>query len=334
MVISSQSLSQINDAIKFKIIAPDGWYDETIVRMHDSATVQFDPMWDAWKMFTPNNAIPSLYTYSAEQWSETINAIPFPVKDSTMALMMRTIITGGQFTMEVEFQGTFDSEIRVGIKDLVTGDHYLLDNNMSFPFDVTTSPDDYERFHIYFSPAPEITLTENAVQVYNYGGAYWTCQLFDANNAELNNTLVPADSISYTALANGDYYVVSTDAFGFVDTIPFTIFVEPAPSTDPEPEEYNGEFNSDPFLSLSDVQPDEAVTIRTNGDQHYVYAIFSSPKDVVISAYTVGGAMLSNETVFMTEQLEYNLPLHGDAVQPIIIVVTAGQEKHTFKLVY
>lgn len=321
MVNAQPAFAQIDNAIKFKVVAPDGWYDETIVRLHDSATVEFDGMLDAWKLFTPNNAIPSLYSFSSEQWEETINAIPFPVRDTSMGLMMRTIITGGIFTMEIEFQGTFEEGIRVGIEDLVTGDFYILNQDTSFFFPVLVNPNDYERFKIHFSPAPEVVVNGNDALLINNGGMNWISDLYQADDLLIYSDLVPADSIHYNSLVNGDYYIISTDSLGFMDTTLFTIDVSEEPLEEPS-------------VSIVTHNNSCAPVIKTIGDNHLVCANFTAATDVHVFIYTVSGSLVNSDFISGTQALEYYLPQNGQAQDALIIIVIAGGSKFDFKVVY
>ena len=123
LVINSNYLNaQINEAIKFKITDPNGNTDESIVRLSDQATNEFDPFWDAWKVFTPNDIVPSLYSETSSNEPLTINAIPLMTKDTVVFLRMRAKLVGGVYSMQTEQLGSFPNNVKIAIKDIESGD--------------------------------------------------------------------------------------------------------------------------------------------------------------------------------------------------------------------
>lgn len=328
--------SQLNDAVKFRITDSNGHTDETILRLHDSATSNWDDDWDAWKIFTPNPSYPSIYSHSAENFPLAINSMDVTEIDTTVGIWIGTPVAAGTYMLEVEFQGVFTSEIRIGVKDLLTGDQYFLENDMSFLFDVIPDPiNDTERFRIFLSPKPIVEVFENQATVFNFGAIDWSSSLFLETDLPVQNTIVPFDSTVFISLLNGNYYSVATDDFGFIDTVFFIINHTIENPGNPLEEIIAAEISeTNSTASIYDLEKEtKNLTIYHDGESYYLKGEFEIPEDISIFIYSFDGALLSQDFYQNADMLNYEIPKKSSGVNSTIVVAYVGLEKYSFKLV-
>ena len=225
------SFSQTPSMIKFKITAPDGYTDESILRIEGQATHNFDWSWDAWKIFTYPH-IPHLYTYTADSGQASINSIPVPNKDSSVFMYVRAEQVSGTYTLSTEIQTTGTSGTKWALRDLETGDIYQLDQDITHTFDLqASSTHDYERFEIFISAAAEVNVIDKEVTIINKGGNFWNCSIYDSSENLIQSEVINQDNVSYSQLNVGEYTATIEDQMGIIDTLFFTIEDTETPGT-------------------------------------------------------------------------------------------------------
>lgn len=123
MIISpSIILAQYSNAMRIKIEGY-GYSDETIIRFIDEATPNFDGSYDAWKLFSPNPMIPSIYskTHCGDELS--INSLPVYDKDTIIEIHTK-VAYSGLYTITIEEVYAFDDDFVLSIVDVENAETY------------------------------------------------------------------------------------------------------------------------------------------------------------------------------------------------------------------
>lgn len=318
IVLSMSAIAQIDYSIKFKITAPNGHTDESILRLEQTATPYFDGQWDAWKIFTWNDSVPSLYSCSADSFAFAINAIPFMTEDTSLFLSMRVPLIGGTYIMETEQLGAFPPGVKVAIKDLENGSIYELNTNQSFNFDVSTSPLDFDRFEVFYSTQTYVDTTGNAAFINNLGCTNWSFELQDDSFNFLSAGSSNNQTYELTNLSNGNYHIVVTDNFGVSDSTMFSIFVEDTSSQDPPPD----------FSSL--IEQGFVLNVYFTDGDYYLNVMNPGNNEMVeLSYYSLNGSLMHRQDVQLQELNNRRL---YSTDSPMILQLSSNTIRKTFKL--
>jgi len=125
----------ITDALKLKI-QNSTHSDETVIRFLPTATTGFDSGYDAWKMFSSNPLVPSIYTRIDSVSALSINALPSLVNDLNVPLYIKVGATDNYTIIATEI-GTFAGNINIILEDTQTGYTQDLRTNASYTINVT-----------------------------------------------------------------------------------------------------------------------------------------------------------------------------------------------------
>ena len=123
MIISpSLILAQYSNAMRIKIEGY-GYSDETIIRFIGEATPNFDGSYDAWKLFSPNPMVPSIYskTHCGDELS--INSLPVYNNDTTVEIHTK-VAYSGLYTVTIEEVYAFDDTFVLSITDVENAETY------------------------------------------------------------------------------------------------------------------------------------------------------------------------------------------------------------------
>jgi hypothetical protein len=219
----------------------NGYYDETAVTFSDSASIHYDPTYDALKFFSSNPAVPNLSTL-IDGKDMSVNNQPW--SNTSLSIPLRAIIgsgTSGMYTINRDSILTLPLGICLVMEDLATGTMTDLRSTRSYTFyiaDTTVAP----RFIIHVGlPLAKITLptvcptsTDGTAIAQGEGPGACTYKWYDVNNNLLktDNNIVGNDTLSN--LASGTYSVVVTgnagycstlnDTFSVMSPLPFSVF--------------------------------------------------------------------------------------------------------------
>lgn len=133
MIISpSIILAQYSNAMRIKIEGY-GYSDETVVRFLDGATPEFDGSYDAWKLFSPNPMVPSIYSKIQSGDELAINSLPVPVNSSDVTIEVFTNVAySGLYTVTVEEIYSFDNDFVLSITNIDGEETYDISGNTTF----------------------------------------------------------------------------------------------------------------------------------------------------------------------------------------------------------
>ncbi|HEY6163127.1 MAG TPA: PKD domain-containing protein, partial [Bacteroidia bacterium] len=201
--------------------------DETVVRFVNGATTAFDGNYDAWKLFSQNQQVPSIYTQIDSTQQLSINA--YPQLDQLFSIDLHLVIhAAGNYTIQPIMLGAFAPKVYVVMQDLQTGNYYNMKGSNTYSFQLplmnTSSP---VRFRMVFSvPAYAVSTSatcagnDGNVTVIKPGDHNWSYFLQDVNNnvVAAGNNVNESDTI--TGLGAGYYYLLEVDPYGgSVDTL-------------------------------------------------------------------------------------------------------------------
>ncbi|MEO9531573.1 MAG: hypothetical protein ABJG68_14825 [Crocinitomicaceae bacterium] len=312
--LSFQPFCQSDYGVKFKITAPDGFTDETVVRLNHDASSAFDGAYDAFKWFTWNNEVPSIYSNSSNNDPLSINTHDFMDKDTTMMIWMRAMITGGTFTMETEQMGAFPENVKLALKDIESNVVYELDQDLTFNFSVSTSPNDFERFELFYSAEASVDTVGQSAIVTNMGNYNWEYELYDSMNQVIESNSVTDQFITLEDLNPGLYTVLVTDAYSLVDTLVFEIQEVTNPTNGNEAagelaeraEDVNP--NESGTASLFEMNSDASLTISVEFGQKFINYKLEELVQAQLNIYNYAGQLLISKSVSSEELDHYLIP--------------------------
>jgi len=227
-LITISSYSQYNNAFRIKITG-NGYSDETVVRMVNGATSGFDGMYDAWKLFSPNPNVPSLYTEIAPGQELSINSLPEYTEDKSVVLYTN-IPVSGSYTIEVEEVYPLNSNYKVSLTDMTSNLSSRLMGDTSMTFNLVAQQN-VPTFTFNISTPLSSTVTDEsctsmndgAIEINNPGNNDWNLEITNnGDNAVISSTTVNSSTSTISALNPGSYKATVT-SLGIVDEINFTV---------------------------------------------------------------------------------------------------------------
>ncbi len=187
--------------------------DITMVAFNSDATTGFDNDYDAQKI-AGTLGRHTLYTLGANNLWMSKNIHKSIAETSTITMGFEPEVAG-TYTFSFDGLNSFDPTSYIMLEDRKLGTMYNVRNG-DYQF-TADSADQWERFVLHFTPAAEVTATdENCnslgnINVTQPGTANWTYTLTDANNATVaTGTLNETTQIS-TAVATGTYTLTLVD---------------------------------------------------------------------------------------------------------------------------
>lgn len=131
MIISpSIILAQYSNAMRIKIEGY-GYSDETVVRFLDGATPNFDGAYDAWKLFSTNPMVPSIYSKIQSGDELSINSLPAYTTNTIIELHTK-VAYSGLYTVTVEEIYAFDDDFVLSITNVDGEETYDISGNTTF----------------------------------------------------------------------------------------------------------------------------------------------------------------------------------------------------------
>jgi len=235
MLMSIKGFSY-NNAFRFTI-SGNGYSDETIIRMLDGATENFDGSYDAWKLFSPNPDVPSLYTRVSPGEELSINSLPEYTSDKSVTLFSSVPVTG-YYTVNIQEVYPLMPNYKISLTDLSSNVHFQILGDTSITF-FLTAQQEFPTFNFNISTAVLVsTLDETCsesndgvLNITKLGNLDWEYQILDDNGVTVEDGLAYAETITYAGLAPGNYLTRIT-SLGIVEEQSFTINPAPFHSAD------------------------------------------------------------------------------------------------------
>ncbi len=234
--LSLNSYSQYDNAIKIRIEG-NGYADETVVRLIDGATTGFDGMYDAWKLFSPNTNVPSIYSEITVGQELAINSLPEFKKDTSITLYTN-IPANGSYLVTITEIYPMSSSYKISLSDLTSNTDYRILNDTSLTFNYNTQQSAPTfTFNISTSANFGVTnescfaMNDGELTVNNEGNNDWSLTIYDL----ANNLIANKVSTSYTSVINnlqpGNYHAIVSSK-GIDDDYNFAIVAAPHLSAD------------------------------------------------------------------------------------------------------
>ncbi|NQX96432.1 MAG: PKD domain-containing protein [Flavobacteriales bacterium] len=221
------AFAQHNNAFRFKITG-NGYSDETIIRLINGATENFDSMYDAWKLFSPNPNVPSIYTEVSSGQELSINSLPEFTEDKSITLYTN-IPTSGTYTLSIDEIYPLTSNYKISLTEITSNTHYRIlgdtaliftfntqQNNPSFTFNLSTP--------LTYSIINEtcFEFNDGSLTINNAGNTNWGVEITDTNSLVIATNNPNSNLSNFNNLVPGNYYV-SVTSKGITDEFSFSI---------------------------------------------------------------------------------------------------------------
>lgn len=231
LLISINGLGN-NNAFRFKI-SGNNYTDETIIRMFNGATENFDGSYDAWKLFSSNTNVPSIYTQIAPGQELSINALPEYSMDKSVTIYTN-IPVSGTYTLLIEEVFPLTANYKVSLTDISSNTHYSILGDTSIVFTLNQQQE-VATFTFNISTPFSVNATnescfnsgDGTIDLIKHGNSNWDYEILDLSNNILHSGTATTDSIHINNIAAQTYLVRSFNK-GIVDETNITINT-PAP---------------------------------------------------------------------------------------------------------
>lgn len=216
-----------NNAFRFKIEG-NNYSDETIVRLLDDATTGFDHFYDAYKLFSLNPNVPSIYTQSSENDELSINSLPEFAQDNSITIYTN-IPESGTYVITFTEIYNITSNYKISLTDISSNTHFLLLGDTAITFTLNKqqeAPAFTFNISVASSSTPKdetcFNANDGSITIENPGNNNWNIELYSSPNKKMRSVTSTETSTSIDNLSPGNYTAV-INSLGIVDEISFTI---------------------------------------------------------------------------------------------------------------
>jgi hypothetical protein len=218
------------DVLKLRING-NNYSDETIIRFVNGATDNFDGSYDAWKMFSGNPQVPSLYTQIDSLSPLSINALP-PLDQKRSVDVYAAVGAAGAYTITPSELAPFQAGLCIMLEDMTSGNYYDMRAGATPSFQLAAGNNNGQpRFRLHFtlpvmftvSPATCSGNADGEVILAKPGCSGWNYSISDneGNIIAGNASASYADTVS--GLAAGTYTVTAMSPAGCPESSVFTV---------------------------------------------------------------------------------------------------------------
>lgn len=226
LLIGINSLGN-NNAFRFKI-SGNNYTDETIVRMLNGASENFDGAYDAWKLFSPNTNVPSIYTQIAAGQELSINALPEYSFDKSITIYTN-IPVSGNYTLTIEEVFPLNPNYKVSLTDISSNTHYNIMGDTAIVFSLNQQQE-VATFTFNISTPLSVTATDElcfnsgdgTIDLIKHGNTNWDYEILDLSNNILYSGTATTDSVHINNITTQTYLVRSINK-GIIDEMNITI---------------------------------------------------------------------------------------------------------------
>ena len=319
-----------NNAFRFKI-SGNNYTDETIIRMFNGATENFDGSYDAWKLFSSNTNVPSIYTQIAPGQELSINALPEYSIDKSVTIYTN-IPASGTYTLLIEEIFPLTSNYKVSLTDISSNTHYTILGDTSIIFTLNQQQE-VATFTFNISTALSVISTDElcfnsgdgTIDLIKHGNSNWDYEILDLSNNILHFGTATTDSIHINNIT-AQIYLVRSFNKGIIDETNITI-------NTPAPIIANFDLANDTvYLSEGGTvnitnQSQNAVTYSWDfGDGGNSTAIHPNYTYTTVGNYTI---VLNSSNNNCTEQSSKNITV---LASPNVATAVESIEKNQFSL--
>jgi PKD repeat protein len=229
LLINLIALSAFSQSNAFRItINGNNYSDETIIRLLNGASQNFDSNYDAWKLISPNPNVPSIYTHDISGQNLSINSLPEFTEDKSITIYTNIPVSGNYIISYEEIYG-LTSNYKISLSDISSNTHFRLlgdtalsfnfnsqQNSPSFTFNISTLCTSIATNETCFNMA------DGSLLVNNPGNTDWNIKIIDDLNNVIVNSTSNMVSNNYYNLPPGNY-ITEVSSKGIVDEVNFAI---------------------------------------------------------------------------------------------------------------
>lgn len=203
-----------NNAFRFKI-SGNNYTDETIIRLLNGATENFDAAYDAWKLFSPNTNVPSIYTQISAGQELSINALPEYTTDQSITIFTN-IPVSGTYTLSIEEVFPMTSNYKISLTEISSNTHYTILGDTAITFSINQQQS-VATFTFNISTPLSVNTTnetcfnsgDGTIEIVKNGNNNWTYEILDTTNTILYSGTAITDIILINNIAAQTYLVRS-----------------------------------------------------------------------------------------------------------------------------
>lgn len=126
-----------NDLFQVKLIAPNGFADEVVIRTHQDATHEYDDMLDALDLRSPMDYVPSLGVKGQDDTHYSVYSFAWADQEEYISLPVTTNESGA-FTFSFQNIDQFTNATCLIFEDMTTGESYPISENVEVMIDLET----------------------------------------------------------------------------------------------------------------------------------------------------------------------------------------------------
>lgn len=219
--------AQYNNAFRFTITG-NGYSDETIIRLVNGATENFDGSYDAWKLFSANPNVPSIYTQITAGQELSINSLPEFTEDKSITLYTN-IPANGSYTITIEEIYALTPNYKTSLTDISSSSHARLlgDTALTFTFNAQQNSPTFTfnlSTPLVYSLLDETcySMEDGSLTIQNSGNTNWDVQITDSYDNIVVNNNSNYSVKTYNSLLPGNYSV-QVSSQGIMDEFNFFI---------------------------------------------------------------------------------------------------------------
>lgn len=180
--VSSQAFYKSNDDHPNLLSLTAGnseFRDETIIACLDNATMNYEDVFDAAKLFSSYNNLPAFYSTTPDHVNTAINCIPPLVVNQTVTVPLSFRISdNGNYTVKANHLNSFDNDVVITLEDLITQSTTDLRTQPEYSFSYNTGERN-DRFLVHFTKQ-NLGITDNNSEPVIY---CWNNQVHVSNNS-------------------------------------------------------------------------------------------------------------------------------------------------------
>lgn len=203
-----------NNAFRFKI-SGNNYTDETIIRLLNGATENFDAAYDAWKLFSPNTNVPSIYTQISAGQELSINALPEYTTDQSITIFTN-IPVSGTYTLSFEEVFPMTSSYKISLTEISSNTHYTILGDTAITFSINQQQG-VATFTFNISTPLSVNTTnemcfnsgDGTIELVKNGNNNWGYEILDTTNTILYSGTAITDTILVNNIAAQTYLVRS-----------------------------------------------------------------------------------------------------------------------------
>jgi len=208
---SGSKKSSANNLIRLQL-SNGNLSNNTVVRLRAGATFNFDPAYDATKMFSQNANHPQIYSILDNDEKLAINAIPENFSHPVSIPLGFRNKQGTQLSITANNLLSMDANISIHLEDMLTNNMHDLRNNNTYTFSSNDTLNE-QRFVLHLalinSNIQSETITDNIIDIYAFDKNIYVSHA--GKNAILNVFNMMGQEVLSEQLQNNSLNKISTN---------------------------------------------------------------------------------------------------------------------------